>query len=119
MKIHIPTIQEKENEKKESNDVNTTDTTDLTEKYISKSSGLSNNSESIKDEKSKNNTKVNINIATQTQLETLTGIGPTIAMKIIEYRKEHGNFKQIEDIKNVSGIGDSKFEKIKEFITVK
>ena len=56
---------------------------------------------------------VNINTATQTELETLPGIGPSLALKIINYRKENGKFSSIEDIKNVSGIGDAKFENIK------
>ena len=64
------------------------------------------------------NTKVNINTATQTELETLPGIGPSTASKIVSYRKENGKFKNIEEIKKVSGIGDSKFEKIKELIKV-
>lgn len=63
--------------------------------------------------------KVNINTATQTELETLTGIGPSTAAKIIEYREENGNFKSIEDVKNVSGIGNAKYESIRESITVK
>ena len=63
--------------------------------------------------------KVNINTATQTELETLNGIGTSTALKIINYRNESGNFKKIEDIKNVPGIGDSKFESIKEYISVK
>lgn len=62
--------------------------------------------------------KVNINIATQTELETLPGIGPSTASKIISYRNENGKFKSIEDIKNVSGIGNSKFLDIKENICV-
>lgn len=61
---------------------------------------------------------VNINTATQTQLETLTGIGPSIALKIIKYREEKGRFKTIEDIKNVPGIGESKFEAIENEICV-
>lgn len=61
---------------------------------------------------------VNINTATQTELETLTGIGPSTALKIINYRKENGKFKTIEDIKNVPGIGESKFEAIKNEICV-
>lgn len=61
---------------------------------------------------------VNINTATQTELETLTGIGPSTALKIIKYREENGKFKNIEEIKNVSGIGDSKFEAIKDEICV-
>ena len=52
---------------------------------------------------------VNINTANQTELETLPGIGPSTADKIIKYRKENGNFENIEDIKNVSGIGDAKY----------
>ena len=61
---------------------------------------------------------VNINTATQTELESLPGIGPSLALKIINYRKDNGKFSSIEDIKNVSGIGESKFESLKEFITV-
>ena len=48
--------------------------------------------------------KVNINTAKQTELETLNGIGPSTALKIINYRNEHGDFKEIEDLKNVPGI---------------
>lgn len=66
----------------------------------------------------KSNLIVNINSATQTELETLPGIGPSIALKIISYRKENGQFSSIEDIKNVSGIGDAKFNGIKELISV-
>ncbi len=62
--------------------------------------------------------KININKAAQTEIETLPEIGPSTALKIITYRNEHGKFKNIEDIKNVSGIGDSKFENIKEYICV-
>lgn len=65
-----------------------------------------------------NTNLVNINTATQTELETLTGIGPSTALKIIKYREENGKFKAIEDIKNVPGIGDSKFEAIKDEICV-
>ena len=61
---------------------------------------------------------VNINTATQTELETLPGIGPSLALNIINYRKENGKFSSIEDIKNVSGIGDAKFENIKKYIKI-
>lgn len=62
--------------------------------------------------------KININTANQTELETLSGIGPSTALKIINYKKEHGKFNNIEEIKNVPGIGESKFENIKEYICV-
>lgn len=63
--------------------------------------------------------KVNINTATITQLTELNGIGESLANAIIEYRNENGKFKNIEDIKNVSGIGESKFANIKDYICVK
>ena len=62
--------------------------------------------------------KININTADETTLQTLDGIGETKAKAIIEYRNKNGNFKTTEDIKNVSGIGDSVYEKIKDNITV-
>lgn len=68
---------------------------------------------------SSQNTKININTATQEELETLTGIGESTAKSIIEYREQNGKFATIEDIKNVSGIGDAKYEKLKDEITVK
>jgi len=61
---------------------------------------------------------VNINLAAQTELETLPGIGPVIAARIITYREENGPFSQPEAIQNVSGIGPATFEKIRELITV-
>ena len=67
----------------------------------------------------KENAIVNINKATKEQLQTLNGIGESMANKIIQYRKENGGFENIEDIKNVPGIGDAKFNGIKDNITVK
>lgn len=64
-----------------------------------------------------NDDKININKADDSLLMSLPGIGQSTANKIIEYRK-NGDFETIEDIKKVSGIGDSKFEKIKDKITV-
>jgi len=61
---------------------------------------------------------ININTASIEQLTTLPGIGTSTAEKIIKYRSDNGNFKTIEDIKNVSGIKDGVFEKIKEKIFV-
>ena len=73
----------------------------------------------IVDDNKGENVMVNINKATQTELETLPGIGPAMALRIIEHREENGNFENIEEIKNVKGIGDSKFENIKNNICIK
>jgi competence protein ComEA len=62
--------------------------------------------------------KVNINTADQAQLDTLPGIGQAYAQRIIQYREINGPFKTIEDIKQVSGIGDKRFEQLKDLITV-
>lgn len=65
------------------------------------------------------NKKVNINTANQSELETLPGIGTSIASRIIEYRQQNGKFQKIEDLQNVKGIGNSKYINIKEYVTVK
>ena len=62
--------------------------------------------------------RVNINTATLAELDTLPKIGPSTAQHIIDYRTKNGPFKKIEDLKNVSGIGDVTFEALKDLITV-
>lgn len=63
--------------------------------------------------------KININKANVEELQKINGVGPSLAMKIIQFREENGKFKSIEDLKNVSGIGDKKYESIKEYICIK
>ncbi|WP_276620768.1 helix-hairpin-helix domain-containing protein [Syntrophomonas wolfei] len=64
--------------------------------------------------------KVNINKAPASELaDKLNGIGPALSQRIVDYREANGAFEKIEDIKNVSGIGEKKFEAIKEHITVR
>ncbi|KPN96862.1 helix-hairpin-helix domain-containing protein [Lysinibacillus sp. ZYM-1] len=63
--------------------------------------------------------KININIADVETLTTLPGIGPSKAQSILSYREENGRFQTIDDLRNVSGIGDKTFEKLKDSITVK
>ncbi|MDO4183103.1 MAG: ComEA family DNA-binding protein [Coriobacteriia bacterium] len=62
--------------------------------------------------------KININTATATELQKLSGVGESTAQKIIAYRQQNGPFSAIEDIMNVSGIGEKKFAAIKDAITV-
>ena len=61
---------------------------------------------------------ININKATESELDTLPGIGPSRAADIISYRESNGGFKSIDEIKNVKGIGEASFEKLKEKITI-
>ena len=97
MKIYIPTVNETTNE-----NINTENT------YATQNS---NTQEKATD-------KININTASESELDTLPGIGPSTALKIIKYREENGKFKSIEDIKEVSGIGESKYEQIKDLIKI-
>ena len=75
------------------------------------------NSNSLSKESGQDNL-ININTATKEELKTLNGIGDSIADSIIKYRQENGKFKNIEEIKNVSRIGDKIFEKIMDSIRV-
>lgn len=79
--------------------------------YVSEDAG-----ETVIEGENNKTEKVNINTATQAELETLDGVGPSTALKIINYRTENGKFKKIEDITNVPGIGESKFKSLKESI---
>ena len=91
--IQVPTIK---------NSANTTSST--------------NNSSNSPNDKS--NDLVNINTATKEELDTLPGVGPATAEKILNYRQEHGNFQSIEDLKNVKGIGEAKFNKLQDKISI-
>lgn len=77
------------------------------------------NNESINNENNNiGSNKVNINNATIEDLDKLPGIGEATANKIINYREENGDFKSIEELKNVNGIGSKKYEQIKDEITL-
>lgn len=64
------------------------------------------------------NKQVNLNTATKEDLQTLTGVGPSKAAAILQYREEHGQFKTVEDLKQVSGIGEKTFLKLKPHLSV-
>jgi len=63
--------------------------------------------------------KVNINTADAATLESLPGIGPSLAQRIVEYRQAHGPFERIEDVMDVSGIGTATFEEIQDLLVVR
>ena len=117
MKIYIPTIEET---KEQNTQIQNQNRIDETSKYVTSSSGVVQEEQTnAQQSEQKKNEKININIATQTELETLPGIGPATSLKIINYREENGKFETIEEIKEVSGIGDAKYENIKDLICVK
>ncbi len=118
MKIYIPTIGESREQNKQNGQSQNQTLMDETSKYVTSSSGVVQEEQTNGQSEQKKNEKININTATQTQLETLPGIGPSTSLKIVNYREENGKFKNIEDIKEVSGIGDAKYENIKDLICV-
>jgi competence protein ComEA len=61
---------------------------------------------------------VNLNTATQSELEKLPGVGPAMAKQIIEYRQKNGGFKKVEELMNVKGIGEKFFLKLKTLVTI-
>lgn len=96
-KLYIPNINEKEVE------------------YISTENG----DNVIEKTPDSNNFKVNINTGGVEELKTLPGVGDSLAQKIINYRNENGKFKTVDDLKNVSGIGEKKFESMKKYVKIK
>ena len=77
----------------------------------------SNIKNETKEEVKPSNNKININTASLEELQTLNGIGESKAALIIEYRTSNGKFKSIEELKNIKGISEKIFSKIKENIT--
>lgn len=63
--------------------------------------------------------KVNINEASATQIATLDAVGDTLAQRIVTYREENGLFLALEDVKNVSGIGDAIYQRMRDYIRLK
>ncbi len=100
MRIKIPNKEEVENKKELEKDT---------------CSEIKMKDESIKKSKK---VKININKATKEELESISSVGPSTADKIIKHRNENGKFKNIEDIKKVKGIGESKFQNMKDEIEV-
>ena len=109
-KVYIPSVEEEKtlgNQNQNNNiSVNTVG------KHTNNGNNSNNNVNITK------NNKININTANVSELKQITGIGESTANKIIDYRQNVGKFKKIEDIKEVKGIGESKFESLKNKITI-
>lgn len=115
MKIYIPSREEVENSKNNGTSVN--GGVSSSNEYYSYGENT-NGSSNVNSKKDESNKKVNINTANKEELDTLPGIGEATAGKIIDYRNKNGKFKTKEEIKEVSGIGDSKYEQIKDLIEI-
>lgn len=74
--------------------------------------------EDEKNQESGGNHLTDLNKADKIELDALPGIGPALAQRIVDYRQEHGAFQNIEEIKNVRGIGEALFEKLRQYIKV-
>lgn len=114
-KIYIPTKEEIENQEKQNEEQENKKDIETFKNTITINQNENNQNYKSTNQKIK---KININTATQEELDSLPGVGASTANKILNYRKENGKFKTKEDIKNVSGIGESKFNKIKDLIEV-
>jgi competence protein ComEA len=62
--------------------------------------------------------KINLNTATLAQLDTLPGVGPVLAQRILDHRDQHGGFRSVGDLRQVDGIGDARYEQLKDLVTV-
>ncbi len=110
-RIYVPTVDEVESVTEDHDKDNVRP--DLSNTYISNAGSISGGTGQDLSEG-----KININTADETLLTSLSGIGPNRAKAIIAYREEHGGFNTIEDLMNVSGIGQASFDKLKDDITV-
>jgi competence protein ComEA len=61
---------------------------------------------------------VDLNTASLTELQTLPGVGPVLAQRIVDYRAGHGGFRSVGELRNVSGIGDTRYQQLKDLVTV-
>ena len=88
----------------------------MTHNYVPVENAIHTQATSTTQSEQQNDGRININSATLQQLTLLPGVGEVTAQKIIDYRTENGEFKTIEEIMNINGIGEKKFEQMKPYI---
>ena len=86
--------------------------------YLSLDHVLESNTQKAENQDSNKKGKIDLNTASVEQLQLLPGIGESIAQRIIEYRSQHNGFSAIEELIQIYGIGEKKFEQIKQYITI-
>ncbi len=79
---------------------------------------VNNNSTSSNTGESNQNSPININTASSSELDGLPGVGPATAQAILSYRQQHNGFRSINELRNITGIGDAKFAKLRPLVTV-
>ncbi len=100
-----------------------TENTGAAQSSVSESADADVEAETTSNQETAENTtssenKINLNTASAAELSILPGIGEVLAERIVAYRREHGTFTAVEEVMNVSGIGETKFEAMKDYITV-
>ncbi|MFQ3548846.1 MAG: helix-hairpin-helix domain-containing protein [Armatimonadota bacterium] len=123
-KIDVP-FKDRQANNKNDNSINSAvitgvinQSSDTTQNYISKNNKNQNIPQNFNKSQPSLSSKININTASQSELESLPGIGPAYAKRIIEYRNMSGGFKSLEQIMEIKGIGQKTYEKLRPYITL-
>jgi len=113
-----PNVQQAPNNREPLNDTHQAADNINESDYVQAPNAETENRADVNGQQRSGDGRININLATQSELTDLPGIGNVLAARIVDYRRMHGDFTRIEDIRNVSGIGEKRYETIYDKITV-